>query len=76
MEVKSFLNGIVSGTTTTYIEKYGRQGLERRWHAKESLKAFLIDTLWLSKEEGTFIGHLLEAVACVLSLVVTNILCN
>ena len=28
------------------------------------------------KKEGTFIGHLLEAVARVLSFVVTNILCR
>ena len=48
MEVESFSKEIVVfEATTMYVEKYGRQGLERRWCAKESPKVLPIDTLWL-----------------------------
>ena len=35
----------VAFVATTYIKKYGRRGLERRWCAKE--RTLPIDTLWL-----------------------------
>ena len=45
VEVKSVLKRIVFEATTTYVEKYGRQGLERHWCAKESPKMLPIDAL-------------------------------
>ena len=45
--IEEFLKGIVVFEATTYIMKYGRGQLERRWCVKESPKTLPIGTLWL-----------------------------
>jgi len=46
--IEKFSKGIVF-VATTYINKYGRRRLEKRWCAKESTKTLPINTLWLKE---------------------------
>ena len=39
----------IAFAATTYIKKYGRRRLKRRWCAKKSPKSLQIDMLWLWK---------------------------